>query len=59
MNRITKEELLEKVTQIASKLRSNAATTQDVIITGVKVREEDDWHIYNVSLTLGAYSSII
>lgn len=47
----SKEELLEKVTQIASKLRSNAAVTQDVIITGVKVREEDDWRIYNVALT--------
>lgn len=52
----SKEAVLEKVSQIALKLRANATDTQDVIITGVKVQEDDDWHIYNVALTANGIS---
>lgn len=48
---LSEEELLETVSQIALKLRENAVVQQDVIITGVKVQENDGWHIYNVALT--------
>ena len=47
----SKKELLEKVSQIAYKLRDASVTRQDVIITGVKVQEDNDWFIYNVALT--------
>lgn len=47
----SKQDLLEKVTQIAYKLRQNAVVEQDVIITGVKVQEEQNWYICNVALT--------
>lgn len=47
----SKKELLEKVSQIAYKLHKNAKVKQDVIITGVKVQEDQKWYIYNVALT--------
>lgn len=47
----SKKELLEKVSQIAYKLREASVVKQDVIITGVKVQEDNNWFIYNVALT--------
>lgn len=52
----SKEELLKTVSQIALKLRENALVQQDVIITGVKVREYNEWRIYNVALTSKGFS---
>ena len=52
----SKEELLEKVSQIASKLHSYATNAQDVIITGVKVQEANGWNVYNVALTQNGIS---
>lgn len=52
----SKEELLEKVSQIASKLHSYATNAQDVIITGVKVPEANGWNVYNVALTQNGIS---
>lgn len=46
-----KDTLLQKVEDIAKILRKNATVMQDVIITGVKVMEEDFPFIYNVALT--------
>lgn len=47
----SKDALLEKVTSIASVLQQRAYGAQDVVITGVKVWEDNDWHIYNIALT--------
>lgn len=46
-----KEEMLEKVSEIAMKLQKEAEVPQDVIITGVKVMEDGEWNVYNVVLT--------
>lgn len=56
----SKDALLEKVVLIAATLRERATCSQDVIITGVKVLEADEWHIYNVAVTdegVATYSS--
>lgn len=47
----SKDELLEKVSAIASYLRRQAENKQDVIITGVKVLEDYEWQVYNVAST--------
>ena len=56
----SKEDILEKVISLAQTLRQRAIVSQDVLITGVKIPEENDWHIYNVALTdegVSTYSS--
>lgn len=47
----SKDTFLEKVVSIANKLREKALCKQDVVITGVRVRDNDKWNIYNVALT--------
>ena len=46
-----KEEIMENVSRIAYDLRNAAEVSQDVLITGVKVQQNDKWYIYNVALT--------
>ena len=45
------EDILEKVSQIAYKLRNGAEASQDVMITGVRVENKGKKYIYNVALT--------
>lgn len=46
-----KEILLRKVEELANLLRTKATVKQDVIITGVKVKDGIDSFVYNVALT--------
>lgn len=48
---LTGEELLRKIAQIGEWLRKDATVPQDVIITGVKIREDDVDYMYNVAVT--------
>ena len=43
--------LLEKTAEIGKWLRDDALTSQDVIITGIKVSEEGTEYMYNVAVT--------
>ena len=52
----SKDLILEKVFSIARILRERAYGNQDVIITGVKIFEENQWIIYNVALTEHGFS---
>lgn len=47
----SKEVLLEKVVSIAHNLRQRAIVSQDVVITGVKVFDHNQWFVYNVAVT--------
>ena len=46
-----KETLLRKVEELANLLRTKATVKQDIIITGVKVKDGIDSFVYNVALT--------
>ena len=46
-----KETLLRKVEELAKLLRTKATVKQDVIITGVKIKDGIDFFVYNVALT--------
>lgn len=57
----SKDELLEKVAAIASRLHQSAIVPQDVVITGVKVYEQKQCFVYNVAVTdngVSTYSSV-
>lgn len=43
--------ILEKVSSIAYILRKLSHHNQDVVITGVKIFEENEWIVYNLALT--------
>lgn len=45
------EELIQRVCNIGEKIRNNAYVEQDVVITGVRTKEEDSMYIYNVGIT--------
>jgi pyridoxine kinase len=52
INSITeKKQLLDEVSSIAHRLKARATHEQDVVITGIKIQEENNWNIYNLALT--------
>ncbi|MBQ8044667.1 MAG: pyridoxamine kinase [Clostridia bacterium] len=45
------DKLIDKVITIGDRIRSKSNVKQDVIITGVRTKEEDSMYIYNVGIT--------